>query len=468
MSEINENKEVTTTDMVSVEEVTEKPVKEDVDTLTASEYKVIVENVKAFKEQYEELKQTVTAFVTESLDLQETALVHVLKFDKEGIRNTNISDLRMFLEEHQNHPDERFENLEDEEIYDLIERINKSSEMLYSMEKQYNEIMSESGEILSEYMEYMNSNRMNKTMENRIQAMKAAAELETSEYKKGKINKMVAAMEACTTHSYLFSQFNDEYRDRNVKSIKDAYFDKQRSRYVIDKFMDKIKRFGYDGKIYRYFFNLEETFMKEKYHVFNNFSLFMFMRTVAYADPGKREDQLIVKSYIGDLTNLIYHRFESTEAEAAYVSSMEKVLDLFEESAEYFNVNNMTHPNHPVRLENEKAAEAHRKFDCINTMKSMGITGYDEEWSSTELMKFMNEKIEHMNEERAAKSEEVEAAEEESIEEDTDETVENDEELEEDFDAELDEYIKEENEKVDKAWADGTYEAKNSEEEVKE
>ena len=448
MSEINENKEVATTGLVAVEETTEEPVTEEKDVLSASEYKAIVENVKAFKEQYEDLKQTVTSFVTESLDLKANALTHVLKFDKDGIRNTHISDLRMFLEEHQNHPDERFDNLSDDEIYELIERINKSSEMLYAMEKQYNEIMTESGEILSEYMGYMNSNRMNKTMENRIEAMKTAAELETNEYKKGKINKMVAAMESCTTHSYLFNPFNDEYRERNVKSIKETYFDKRRSRYVIDKFMDKIKRFGYDGKIYRYFFNLEENFMKEKYHVFNNFSLFMFMRAVAYADPAKREDQLIVKSYVGDFTNLIYHRFDSSETEAAYIASMEKVLDLFEEYAEYFNVNNMTHPNHPVRMENEKNAEAARKQDCINTMKQMGITGYDEEWSSTELMKFMNEEIEKMNEERAAKSEAEENDSEDDVEKNTEESVE---ETDEDIDAELDKYIEEENKKLDEA-----------------
>jgi hypothetical protein len=215
---------------------------------------------------------------------------------------------------------------------------------------------------------------------------------------------------------------------------------------VIDKFMDKIKRFGYDGKIYRYFFNLEENFLPEKYHVFNNFSLFMFMRTVAYADPAKREDQLIVKSYTGDLTNLIYHRFDSTETEKSYVDAMCKVLDLFEEYAEYFNINNMTHPNHPVRVENEKSAEAHRKFDCINTMKSMGIEGYDEEWSSKELMEYMNKEIERMNEERAEKA----ATEPSEIEDEVETDEVNDDYTDEDFEAEMNEYIKEENEKLEK------------------
>lgn len=435
MTEINENTTLETP-IKEVSEETTEIVEKTGAPLTNSEYKVIVDSVKEFKEQYETLKSTVMGMIT-NLGLEENVVIHVLQFAELGIRNTPCEDLRIFLEDHQINIDERFDKLSDEEIYDMIEQINSSSMLLRNMEQQYKEIMNESGEIMNEYLQYMNSNKMNNTYAERINAMKAAAEMEVDSYKKGKIAKMVKALESCTTYSYLFDRFNYSGIEKEAKNLKETFFDKRRSKYVIDKYMSKMEKFGFKPQVFRYFFNIEENFLPEKYHVFNNFFLFFFMRFISYADPYSKEDQMVVKSFTGSLTNLIYHRFDSNESESEFIAAICKLLDLFEEYSVFFEINNSTHPKHPVRLSREREQEEEKRQDCINTMNKMHIEGYDPEWDSKKLMEYMNSEIERLEKLRAQQEEEDkrrrEAAEEEELEEEYDE---DDEDVEEEVESE--------------------------------
>ena len=74
--------------------------------------------------------------------------------------------------------------------------------------------------------------------------------------------------------------------------------------------------------------------------------------------------------------------------------------DLFIEYKDYFNENNTTNPNHPLRIEAEKRHEVRRRETLLKGMKDFKIEGYDPNWSNDKLQEYFNEKIEEMTKEQ--------------------------------------------------------------------
>ena len=114
---------------------------------------------------------------------------------------------------------------------------------------------------------------------------------------------------------------------KEIDSIKVAYFDKSKGSYIIDKYKAKIKHFGFEEKLFHYFFNIEENFLEEEYHVYNNLFLFIYMRMVAYSDPYDKTEKMYIQSLTSNLANLIYHRFDSTENEKNFLEIIKRVLN---------------------------------------------------------------------------------------------------------------------------------------------
>ena len=204
----------------------------------------------------------------------------------------------------------------------------------------------------------------------------------------------------------------------------------KRGSYVINRYKDKIVKFGFDANLYKYFFNLEENFLSEEYHPFNNLFLFYYMRFVAYSDPYKEEDKVYVLSLTSAIANLIYHRFPKDKkevddsaidesnvnaAEQRFIKILEKFASFFEDQREYFFENNTMRPGHPIREEMTAKREMERKAELIKKMSELNITGYDENMSANELQEYFNSKldevIEQQKKERDAEKAAVEAGE---------------------------------------------------------
>ena len=124
------------------------------------------------------------------------------------------------------------------------------------------------------------------------------------------------------------------------------------------------------------------------------------MRFAAYADFNKKSDRMLVQSITEAIANLIYHKNVNNEEEAYLISIIKKVDDLFIEYKDYFNENNTTNPNHPLRIEAEKRHEVRRRETLLKTMKDFKIEGYDPNWSNDKLQEYFNEKIEEMTKEQ--------------------------------------------------------------------
>ena len=173
----------------------------------------------------------------------------------------------------------------------------------------------------------------------------------------------------------------------------------------MDRFSTKITKYGYSDKLYKYFFNIEEHFLGEEYYSFNNLFLFNYMRFVAYSDPYSTSDKMYVQSLTASLSNLIYHRFVSTEAEKGFLEVIKRFDDKFRDDVEYWTLWNTTNPVHPTRIEATKIYNKQRKDALIKKMDDLKIEGYDPEDTPDNLQKFMNDKLDTMIKEQMVEQE---------------------------------------------------------------
>ena len=278
----------------------------------------------------------------------------------------------------------------------------------------------------------MSSDKVKAARMKRLEAMRKALELESDPYQIKKIKDMIDAMEASMNFSFLQTRF-EKYGQKEINNIKEGYFDDKRGSYIITRYKDKIRRFGFNPEVYKYFFNIEENFLAKKYSPFNNLFLFIYMRMVAYADINSKTDNLLVHSITGALANLIYHKFNSTENEQYFLQVVSEILDRFESDRDYFIENNTTYEEHPARKEAELKHEEKRRRSLIKKMDDLQIKGYNPEASADELQEYFNrenellvkKQLNKMNEEELTidGSEEVEVTEDESVETDVDEEI---------------------------------------------
>lgn len=293
-----------------------------------------------------------------------------------------------------------------------LKEIKGSANTYYQLEKEAESLRNDMNDILKDYMEYLNSPELEKKKEDRLQLLKKQAENEQDEYQKGKILKMISIMENSKSLAFLVERFSS-YGKKEVNKIEDLFFHEARGSYIIDRYKKKIPKFGFDAKLYRYYFNLEERFLEEKYHPFNNLFLFCYMRFVAHADPYNKMDKIYVQAVTSAIANLIYHKNGDSESEKELLDIIRLVDDNFVDHAEKFIQDNTTHPTHPIRINAEKKYETERKEKLIAKMNEMKIEGYDPNATANELQEFFNDALEKLiAENEKATGEKVNVAEE--------------------------------------------------------
>ena len=280
-----------------------------------------------------------------------------------------------------------------------MKEVKQSSLTLLETKANCDEIRNDAEEILNEYYNYISSPKAKALQLKQLETMKKEAELETDPIKKKETIEKIEIMESAKSLSFISERFM-KLGKAEIRAVKEAFFDDKKGSYIINKYENKIHNFGFDPKQYKHFFNLEENFLPDSYYPFNNLFLFVYMRFAAYADFNKKSDRMFVQSITEAIANLIYHKNVNNEEEAYLISIIKKVDDLFIEYKDYFNENNTTNPNHPLRIEAEKRHEVRRRETLLKTMKDFKIEGYDPNWSNDKLQEYFNEKIEEMTKEQ--------------------------------------------------------------------
>ena len=105
------------------------------------------------------------------------------------------------------------------------------------------------------------------------------ANVEDGDPKKKEIEVKIRIMDNCTTFSFLFNRITDpKIKEKERDVIKRGFFKVSEGSLIMDKYKSKIKKFGFGGDIVPHLLGLEELFLSEKYHPFNN--LFLFKNTL--------------------------------------------------------------------------------------------------------------------------------------------------------------------------------------------
>ena len=409
------------TPVEEVKEETPEESKEDQDAAKAidpSEYREISNMVK----EMEEWNKTLSDFTINSLKndygLDPQCLLKVSVMSYEEIDKMPYEDIKKFFDDYRLDKNTDYNpNCADnyDDAHNDMRDIKKSQLDLLETSKEIDNIKKESNEVLDDMINYMYSPKVVEMRQKRLADMKALAAKETDETKKNKILRMIDTMEKNNTMGFIFDRMKS-YGKKEVINIMTGFFKDMRGNYVIERFNSKVPKFGFDPNIYKSFFNLEENFLPEEYHPFNNIFLFNYMRFVAYSDPYNKEDKLFVQRMTSAMAGLIYHRYNNVTLEENFINIVKKFDDNFMEYKDFFYENNTTRPNHPVRVQQSAKMEADRKNEMIRLLKEINVTDYDENMSSKELAALFNERYKEYSE-AASKKLEEETPEEEVVDE---------------------------------------------------
>lgn len=365
--------------------------------VSTEDYRVIIDIIHEMDEQCKILESSTKNIIEDQHDLHSDVINDILQFTKEDIPTIDISVLRSFLASHANSDEKKMSliNASDDEIRNEMLEIKDASLVLLSAKEEAHKIKDESSEALEEYFNFMSSDRVNTSRKKRLDAMKKALELENNETQKKEIQKMINTIESAMNFDFLEKRFS-MFGDREIESIEEGFFDGRRGSYVIDRYMKRIEKFGFNPDLYKYFINIEENFLNEKYSPYNNLFLFIYMRMVAYADPYDKSDKLFVQSITGALASLIYHKFDNSESEYNFIKTISNILDHFEKDRDRFIECNTTYEKHPMRIKAEEEHTAMRKKSLIESMDKMGIKGYDSSLDVNSLQEYYNNEVELM------------------------------------------------------------------------
>lgn len=390
MEEIKNINESTTENTESVNETSEENGK-----VSSTDYKIIIDMIKEVDEQYKSLKESLDTMVNSTYGVKSIILDKILPYVKEEIANLSDTEIRDFLNKYLiDNEDNRYNEMEKDELIEVMTSIKSASLVLLTTKKEADELKESSNDLLKDYFNYMTSDKIKKSREKRLEAMREALELEQDELKKKKIKNMIDVMESTLNFSFIKSRF-EKFGSKELEAIRSGFFDYSRGSYNIDRYKSKISKFGYNKDIYKYFFNIEENFLAKKYSPFNNLFLFIYMRMVAYSDPYDKNDKMMVQSLTGALANLIYHKFNSLENEQYFISVISDVIDQFINNEEfdyvtYFKENNTTYEEHPARIEARENYEKRQKDLLIKSLSDLNVSGIDENLSIDELKEIYN------------------------------------------------------------------------------
>lgn len=289
--------------------------------------------------------------------------------------------------------------LQVEDIRKDLKACKGLSNSAYEMKKSFKEVQELYNESVDEDWKRRNSKEYRDATLKRISEWKAEIE-KMDPVKDARVirdmRQKIEFMESTITLDFITERI--KHVEREKSTIMRQFFSEREGSYSLDRCKSKSPKFGFDKDWYKFFFNLEENFLPEEYHAFNNLFLFNVMRFIGYQDPYNQKDRGMVQAIISSLTGLVYHKFADTEMENVIISLIKDYDSYFEDQREKFMSDNTTRPNHPVRLEQSKKADADRRNDLFAGMVKFGfdIPENATEMSTHDLQEYFNNKMEEM------------------------------------------------------------------------
>ena len=366
--------------------------------MKSEESRISNQNVKELihqaRDMYKTMVRETESTLTYSYGFKRTFLEESIVFTLDELKKYTDEQIQELYNRYYDGPEEdRRATIED--MREDLEQAKRMSNAVFQSKQEYEDIEKTYGEMLDDQWRERNSKKNRDKMLSDLEKMKAEAEKVADEKEKAAILHKIEVMEATISLEFVLSRIatlTEAEHDRVMKQ----FFNENEGAYTMERCSSRIKKFGYEKDWYKFFFNLEEKYLPEEYGVFNNLFLFGSMRFISYADPYNKEDQAYVRALLNSLTGLIYNKFDE-EVNEKIIKVIEAYDNYYKADADYFNENNTTHPNHPVRVQYSRKREADRKEALVKAMQSMKIAVPENlEMSADELQKYYNDKVEEM------------------------------------------------------------------------
>ena len=275
--------------------------------------------------------------------------------------------------------------------------INSINDMI-SSEEDLEELEEEANGEIKSYTDYICSEAYDNHRKKNIETWKSMIERETNPAKIAKLKKSIYIVENRYTLEFMFERLHNEKTSaKEHQALIDSFFNNTRSNYMMERFDEKCKQFGFSQDLYRYLLDIEERYLEEKYHVFNNFFLFSAMRFIGHCGYEEINE---AKEVIQCMLNLVYNRFYSEEVKETFLNTIRSFLDEFMEDSEMFNEKNILHPGHPYRIQKKKEKDAALRARIYEQLTIKGYANVPEEKESLDAME-INELLSYYNEREA-------------------------------------------------------------------
>ena len=260
-------------DSISAKEL-DNALKEDPKTNNTMDYKLMVDMIKEMDQQYKDFQTSISENIKESYGIKPSIMEDFITIKKSDITMENVAAIRVFLANHTIDEEARKkyegdEKISDEDVLEVANTLKGGSNILLESKQQADEVRRDAKPILDEYFSYLSSDKYIQIVKDKIDMLNAAIALEEDPLKRSEMEKQIKIISSTIDHSYLLRRFN-KYGESEIKSIADAYFDHRKSKYIMERYKDKITKVGFNENIYVNFLNIEENFLPEKYSVFNN------------------------------------------------------------------------------------------------------------------------------------------------------------------------------------------------------
>lgn len=284
-----------------------------------------------------------------------------------------------------------------EEIREGLINLKKSADELRDIVNQSEDLKKEIDKEVKKYSEYVLSPEYTKKYERRIENLKEKLKYTEDEEERKKLSNSLEILTNTKTLDFLFTRFK-KYSEKETKNIVEAFFSSSKSAYILKRFRENSKKLHLDSNLYARFLHLEEKYLPENYHEFNNLFMFIIIRMIAYMDKNDRSDILYVGSIIQQLTKLYRDKFDE-ENKTKFIVTIENVLNYFMSYSDTFKKDNESYKLHPFRIEHEKRlkemAEAKKKEEEIMNQDTEGKEEVSESYDTTDYDTINNFSVEN-------------------------------------------------------------------------
>ena len=236
-------------------------------------------------------------------------------------------------------------------------------------------------DVYAKQTEFIQSAEYREAYEKKIEAIRAMAEKEPDDVKKKAYLRKLDAIQKSRNLSFLLDRLDDpkiNKKDPNaeIKRLVGIFFDKDRGSYLMDRYVTTIRKLKVSTDYHVNLYNIEEKFLPESFHPFNNFFLFVVMSYIAYIDPEDDVDYLYATTALSMMGNLLMGEINKEDEKVLMnmIRNIENRILADDDMVAKFRSDNTTWKEHPVRMElDAKKEEMKYRVELISEIKELMV-----------------------------------------------------------------------------------------------